>query len=974
MLKSNLRTSRARYLLAIALVVFISVRLVPAQEPARTPTVIPPATARSEPVRKLVQGYVDRHDVAGAVALVLHRGQPVCSEALGMADIEAKTPMARNTIFRIASMTKPITSAAAMMLVEEGKLRLDDPVSKHLPEFEHMTVLVPTKGSDNGDKDYRLVKAERPITLRHLLTHTSGITYRFFNRPYLGKLYAEAGVSDGLVETAGTIGDNVKRLAKLPLLHQPGTAWEYGLNTDVLGRVIEVASSKTLDAFFRERIFGPLQMHDTYFIVPKDKHSRLAALYTLGDKNTLQRVGNAPVTVGSLVYSATFSTADDSHYYSGGAGLASTAPDYGRFLQMLLNRGELDGKRLLKPETVDQMTRDQIGDLHISFPVHGDGFGYGFGIVTGREKPPLPAPTGTYSWGGIFNTFFWVDPREQLIGIVLTQLYPFGHLSLWKDFQATVYQALAVGNQQGPADAKGSKADLNVLRQAAMNRDGNPQRGKALFASAKTKCATCHKVRGEGGEIGPDLSLIGGKFDRTHLIESTLDPSAEILQGYHATILETKAGRIVTGIVKSESPAGILLIDAEGKQHTIPLSDIESRTVSKVSLMPEGLADPLTPAEFTDLVAYLTTLRTGRAPTPGEGSSATLTLPQGFKAELVAAGFTGATALEVAPDGRIFVCEQTGSLRVIKDGKLLAEPFVKLPVEATWERGLIGVTVAPDFPKTPHVFVCYVAAKPYPHHVVSRFTARGDVAEPGSECILLEGDDQTKLGGTVPAGHQGGAIRFGKDAKLYVAIGDQTAGEPAQRLDTFQGKLLRINPDGSIPDDNPFCCKTTGKYRSTWALGLRNPFTFAVQPETGRLFINDVGGIAEEINEGIAGANYGWPTVEHGPTADPRFRGPIHHYPTACIAGGAFAPTDLDWPKEYRGQYFFGDFNHGWIKIIAPAQPAVAKSFATGLRRPVDLRFGRDGSLYALVRDAWVIDRFFKGGTGALLRIHYLNS
>jgi putative heme-binding domain-containing protein len=504
-----------------------------------------------------------------------------------------------------------------------------------------------------------------------------------------------------------------------------------------------------------------------------------------------------------------------------------------------------------------------------------------------------------------------------------------------------------------------------------MNNAGNPGRGKAIFISAATTCATCHKVHGQGGDIGPDLSQIGGKFDRTHLIESILNPSAEISQGYHATIITTKSGRVLTGIVKSESTTVITLLDAERKQITVPLRDVESREASKVSLMPAGLADRMTPADFSDLVAYLETLRTGRKPTPGEGVWGTLTLPPGFEAEVVATGLTGATALEVASDGRIFVCEQTGKLRVIKKGKLLPEPFLELTVDATWERGLIGVTIAPDCPKTPHVFVCYVAAKPYPHHVVSRFAGTGDVADPGSEKILLEGDDQTKLGGDVPAGHQGGAIHFGKDGKLYIAIGDQTAGKPAQDLHSLLGKLLRINPDGSIPADNPFASKTTGKYRAIWALGLRNPFTFAVQPETGRLFMNDVGGQAEEINEGVAGANYGWPTVEHGPTTDPRFRGPIHHYPTACIIGGAFAPKNLRWPNPYRSQYFFGDFNHGWIKTIDPAKPALAQPFATGLRRPVDLRFGPDGNLYVLVRDAWVIDKLFKGGTGALLRIRH---
>ena len=477
-----------------------------------------------------------------------------------------------------------------------------------------------------------------------------------------------------------------------------------------------------------------------------------------------------------------------------------------------------------------------------------------------------------------------------------------------------------------------------------------------------------------GGDVGPDLSQIGGKFDRTHLIESILDPSSEIVQGFQATIVETKSGRSIIGIVKSESETAVTLMDADGKTIKVAVRDIEVRELSKRSLMPVGLADGMTPAEFTHLIAYLESLNTGRRPTPGEGTSGALVLPQGFKAEVVATGLTGATALEIAADGRIFVCEQTGTLRVIKNGKLLPAPFIKLPVDSTWERGLIGVTVAPDFPKTPHVFVCYVAAKPFPHHVVSRFTAKGDGATPGSEMILLEGDDQTKLGGDVPAGHQGGAIHFGKDGKLYVAIGDQTAGKPAQNLNSLQGKLLRLNADGSIPTDNPFLTKATGKYGAIWALGLRNPFTFAVQAETGRIFINDVGGQAEEINDGVAGANYGWPTVEHGPTSDPRFRGPIHHYPTACVIGGAFSPQKSTWPKEYRGRYFFGDFNHGWIKSLDPDKPAEARLFAAGIRRPVDIRFAPDGSLYIFVRDAWVIDKFFKGGTGTLLRIRYTGS
>lgn len=962
--------ARVIRLQALALFAFMAACSPPAQQPAKDrPDAVRAAAGRWGRVRKLIQDHVDRREIAGAVVLIQHHGKPVCYEAFGMADVENKTPMTRDAIFRIASMTKPITSTAVLMLVEEGKLRLDDPLSKHLPEFANRTVLVPSKKGD-GDKGYRLVKADRAITIRHLLTHTSGITYRFNDRPHLAKLYAKAGVSDGLAETEGTIGDNVKRIAELPLLHQPGAAWEYGLSTDVLGRVIEVASGQSLDTFLRERIFKPLRMDDTTFLVPKEKRSRLAALYTPDHGKKIRRVADRPIQAGALVYSATYPTADSHRYYSGGGGLTSTAHDYARFLQMLLNHGELDGKRLLKSETVDRMTHNQIGERRIPFVIHGDGFGYGFGIVTGREFPASPASVGSCSWGGIFHTFFWVDPHRQLIGLVLTQLYPFSHLTLWHEFQARVYEDLgSEPNEKKPAVLPRANAD--ALRREAMNRGGDATHGKTIFLSQAAKCATCHKVHGQGGDIGPDLSQIGGKFDRTHLIESILDPSAEILQGYHATIITTKTGRILSGIIKSESPAAITLRDAEGKLITIAPSDIESRQVSKVSLMPAGCGDGMTKADFTDLIAYLTTLRTGRQPTPGEGSSGALALPQGFKADVVAAGLSGATALEVTPDGRIFMCEQIGKLRVLKNGKLLAKPFVTLPVEATWERGLIGVTVAPDFPKTPHVFVCYIAAKPYPHHVVSRFTARGDVAEPGSEKILLEGDDQRKLGGTIPAGHQGGALHFGKDGKLYVAIGEQTASKPAQEINSLLGRLLRINPDGTIPNGNPFFSKASGKYRAAWVRGLRNPFTFAVQPETGRLFINDVGGNAEEINEGIAGANYGWPAIEHGPTTDPRFRGPIHHYPTACISGGAFAPMDLHWPKEYRGQYFFADFNHGWIRMIDPNKPSAAKPFAVGLRRPVDLRFAADGSLYVLLRDAWVIDHLFKGSTGVLLRIHH---
>ena len=254
------------------------------------------------------------------------------------------------------------------------------------------------------------------------------------------------------------------------------------------------------------------------------------------------------------------------------------------------------------------------------------------------------------------------------------------------------------------------------------------------------------------------------------------------------------------------------------------------------------------------------------------------------------------------------------------------------------------------------------------HHVVSRLTADGDLAVPGSEVVLFEGDDQAKLGGGIPDGHQGGAVHFGRDGKLYAAIGDQTAGQPAQSLDSFLGKILRINPDGSIPADNPFYNQTQGKYRAIWALGLRNPYTFAVQARTGRMFINDVGGNAEEINEGVVGANYGWPTVEHGPTTDAQFRGPIHHYPQACISGGLFAPDDLNWPPQYLGRYFFADFKHGACGLSTPIirkRRNISRA-ACGDR---SICFWPRRNTLVLLRNAWVIDNAFQSDTGALIAI-----
>ncbi len=393
-------------------------------------------------VRAMLERAVAESRISGGVALVARRGKVVELDAIGRRDVESGAPMDESTIFRIASMTKPITSAAVLMLYDEGKLRLDDPVSKYLPEFRAMRVLAASDQAAGLDAPASTVPAQQEITIEQLLTHTSGLSYRFFDRPRIAPLYVEAAVSDGLSETPGTIGDNVKRLARLPLLHQPGTTWEYSLSTDVLGRLIEVVSGQTLDKFFRERIFTPLKMTDTHFLLPREKRDRLATLYEPSEDQTIRRTGNQIIQNGPLVYSGTYPVWDDGHYFSGGAGLVSTIGDYARFLQMLLNGGTLDGARLLKPETVERMTSHRLGDLRIEPWGHGDGFGYGFGVVTERGKSEDRAPVGSYSWGGFFYTYFWVDPRNEIIGILMTQTYPSGHLTLREGLKAATYEAI----------------------------------------------------------------------------------------------------------------------------------------------------------------------------------------------------------------------------------------------------------------------------------------------------------------------------------------------------------------------------------------------------------------------------------------------------------------------------------------------------------------------------------------------------
>jgi glucose/arabinose dehydrogenase len=331
------------------------------------------------------------------------------------------------------------------------------------------------------------------------------------------------------------------------------------------------------------------------------------------------------------------------------------------------------------------------------------------------------------------------------------------------------------------------------------------------------------------------------------------------------------------------------------------------------------------------------------------------TLPAGFSETTIASGLSNPTAMAMAPDGRIFVCQQGGALRVVKNSALLTTPFVTLTVDSTGERGLLGVAFDPDFLTNRYVYVYYTATTPAVHNRLSRFTANGDVALAGSEVVLM---DLETLSAT---NHNGGAIHFGDDGKLYVAVGENAVSSNSQSLANRLGKVLRVNKDGTIPTDNPFYNSATGNNRSIWALGLRNPFTFNVHPLTGRLFINDVGQSAwEEINDGIAGANYGWPVTE-GPTTNPSYVGPIHSYANnnaveCAIAGGTFyAPEVRQFPATYADSYFFADLCGGWIRRLNTSN--ASNDFATGISNPVDLLVGHDGSLYYLGRGGGLLRR-----------------
>lgn len=387
---------------------------------------------RLQRIDRMVKGYIDEGKLNGAAALVARNGKIVYYRAFGYDDLENKKPLKRDAIFRIASQTKAITSVAIMMLYEEGKFLLDDPISKYIHSFKNPRVL---DKYNPVDTTYTTVPAKREITIRDLLNHTSGIGYAQIGSPEFVAIYAKNKLASFFGQGSVSLAEDMQRLGSLPLLHSPGEKFTYGLNTDILGYLVEIVAGMSLSDFFKTRIFVPLGMKDTYFYLPPEKQNRLVTTYYPDSTGKLQKIPvdfytNGPLNIN---YPKTNGT-----YYSGGAGLSSTIYDYAVFLQMLLNGGIYDGKRLLSRHTIRMMTMNQLGDV-----AFGDNkFGLGFNVVTERGSAASPVSEGSYNWGGAYSTSYWVDPKEKLIGLFYKQLWDDPASESASKFEIMTYGAL----------------------------------------------------------------------------------------------------------------------------------------------------------------------------------------------------------------------------------------------------------------------------------------------------------------------------------------------------------------------------------------------------------------------------------------------------------------------------------------------------------------------------------------------------
>jgi CubicO group peptidase (beta-lactamase class C family) len=385
---------------------------------------------RLDRIDAAIEAEIEAGKIAGAVAVIAKDGSIVYDKAFGYSDIATGKPMETTSIFRIASMTKAITSVGVMILYERGHFLLNDPVSEYLPAFAKPTVAV---GFDDEDNVTETRPASREIRIIDLLTHTAGITYPFIDSP-LKATYERNGVIDGLTATPLTLAEGMQRLAEQPLLFDPGSEYAYGLNTDVLGYLIEVISGMPLDEFFRTEIFEPLGMTDTYFYLPGDKADRLVTLYAEVDGRLRVSDGTeAEIKLDNPRYPVEGAKT----YFSGGAGLSSTAYDYFRFVQMLLNEGELYGQRVLSRKSVELMRAPRV---EFGF-TQGALFGLGFDVITDLGAYGELGTEGAYSWGGAFNTDYWIDPEENLVGVMMTQVRPYTS-DITSRYRVLVYQAL----------------------------------------------------------------------------------------------------------------------------------------------------------------------------------------------------------------------------------------------------------------------------------------------------------------------------------------------------------------------------------------------------------------------------------------------------------------------------------------------------------------------------------------------------
>lgn len=416
------------FLLALCICLSASAQSVRNITAAPKPEDVGFSTERLGRIDAMIAEHVKNRTLPGAVVYIVRNGKVAYHKAYGTSNMGTNTPLKKDDIFRIASQSKAITSLAVMMLYEEGKFLLDDPIAWYIPEFKNPTII---KTYNAKDTSYTAEPAKREITIRHLLTHTSGLDYAVIGGEPLKSIYAKNKISPGIGGDKIVMGENIKILAKLPLAHQPGEKWTYGLNSDVLGYLIEVLSGTSFDKFLQTRIFDKLGMKDTYFTLPQEKHDRLVTLHE-GEKD-----GTMKPMKGSAMGLNPDYPKFPTKYPSGGGGLSSTVEDYAKFLQLFLNKGEYNGVRLLGRKTVELMLTDQLKP-----PVESE-FGLGFGLETEANDNISILSAGSFFWAGAFNTHYWADPKEKIIGMIFTNVFNTPYWNVGTKFQVLTYQSIA---------------------------------------------------------------------------------------------------------------------------------------------------------------------------------------------------------------------------------------------------------------------------------------------------------------------------------------------------------------------------------------------------------------------------------------------------------------------------------------------------------------------------------------------------